>query len=64
MISSGGLESWFLSVIAVLLLGILIVGFSTFVGLLISWIWGGTRDVIETPRMSRPAKESSFRKAA
>jgi hypothetical protein len=64
MISSGGLESWFASIVGMLLLGILIVGFSTCVGLLISWIWGREREVVEMPRMNRPSQEPPFRQAA
>lgn len=64
MIFSGGFESWFASIVGVLLLSILIVGFSTLVALLISWIWGSEPEVVETPRMRRPSQEPPFRKAA
>ena len=64
MFSAWDFHSWIASVGAVLFMGLLVIGFSAFVGALISLMLGEERDAAETSSMSRSAKEPSFREAA
>lgn len=64
MFSAWDFHSWIASVGVVLFMGSLITGFSALLSALICWIWGAERDVVETPRMTRPVKEPPLRKAA
>ena len=64
MFSAWDFHSWIASVGAVLFMGILVIGFSAFVGALISLMLGEERDAAETSSMSRSAKGPSFREAA
>ncbi len=64
MFSAWDFHSWIANVGAVLFMGILVIGFSAFVGTLMSRIFGEERDAAETSSKSRSAKEPSFREAA
>ncbi len=64
MFSAWDFHSWIASLAVVLFMGGLITGFSALLSAFMCRIWGGEREVVETPRTARPVQEPPLREAA
>ena len=64
MFTASDLDSWGFSVVVMLFILSILIGFGVFVYVLVSRIWGEERDDAKTGRMSGAAKGPPFRKAA
>jgi len=64
MFTGWDLDSWGLSVVAMVFMLSILTGIGAFVSVLMSRIWGEERDDAATAHMSRTAKEPPIRKAA
>jgi len=57
-------DTWFGSLVTMLFMGSIIIGFAMFVTALLSGIFGREQDIAEMSPMTRTTKKASFRKAA
>ena len=64
MFTASDLDSWGFSVVVMLFILSILIGFGVFVYVLVSRIWGEERNDAKTGRMSGAAKGPPFRKAA
>jgi Na+-transporting methylmalonyl-CoA/oxaloacetate decarboxylase gamma subunit len=64
MFSAWDFSSWIASVVVVLFMLSLLIGFGALVSALMARIWGEERDLAATPPLSSTAKELPTRKAA
>jgi len=64
MFTGWDLDSWGLSVVAMVFMLSILTGIGAFVSVLMSRIWGEERDDAATAHMSKTAKEPPIRKAA
>jgi len=64
MFSAWNFDTWFGSLMTMLFMGSIIIGFAMFVTALLSRILGREQDIAETSPLTRTTKKALFRKAA